>query len=158
MIRVSILFLAILSFEFVDSKMTTGRFIASDSFQGFTNPREPVQRLFLEVRDKNSSSKLKLLKVIYFPETTGRRGGAKFLSEDILKYKNVWKLKVHQPTEQKEKFECGRFDNYLRSYDGGIDTDGKEPLLRYRSTQSDAYIRFEKLSEIPCMILDSISR
>jgi hypothetical protein len=150
--------LSYLSVPSSDSVLISGRFIAFDKFQGLTNPREPIQMLFVEMQDQGAPSGVKLLRVVYYPETTGVRGGAKFLTDDILRYKNIWKLKFHQPLEEREKRACGQFDNFFRTSGGAIDTDGREPLLRYRSTQFDADIKFEKLGEMPCMVLDSVNQ
>jgi len=146
-----------LPYQSANPELISGRFIASDKFQGLTNPREPIQMLFVEVQGKGTAPGVKLLKVVYYPETTGIRGGAKFLGNDTLKYSNVWKLKFHLPLEEREKHACGQFDNFFRASNGTIDTDGREPLLRYRSTQFEADIKFENLSKMPCMILDSIN-
>jgi hypothetical protein len=160
MVKVNILCLLItLSHQSADPALINGRFIAFDILQSLTNPHEPTQSFIVEVQDKNPYINVKLLRVVYFAPTNGLRGGAKFLSHDILDYKNVWKLKLHQPLTAGEKSACSQYDNFWRVMDGTIDIDEKkEPILRYRSTQFEAEIKFEKITEMPCMILDSIQQ
>lgn len=135
------------------SKVTLAKFVAFDKFSALSNPREPNQLLLIEIQ----KSKGELLKVIYFPKTNGSRGGAKFLEADTLNYKNLWKMKLRQPLEN-EKLSC-EADNFLRTSDGEIDTNEKnEPTLRFRSTQIDADVKLDDLSDMPCMILDSFSK
>jgi hypothetical protein len=154
-----IIFSLLIAFPYQSANpdLIKGRFVAFDNLQGLTNPRQTTQRFIIEVQDKQTSPNAKLLKVVYFAPSGSVRGSAKFLGRDILDYRYVWKLKLHQPLEEREKSECSQFDNFWRVTDGTIDTDEKnEPALRYRSTQFEAEIKFEKLSEVPCMILDSI--
>lgn len=134
-----------------------GRFVAVDKLQALTNPREPRQQLIAKIQNAGLFAEGQLIRVIYFAETTSLRGGAKFLGKETLDYANNWNLKIHQPKTANERAACADVDNFLRAADGSIDEDGKhEPILRYRSTQSKADMKFDDLSVMPCVILDSL--
>jgi len=137
-----------------NSETTIANFVAFDKFSGLSNPREPKQMFIIEVQKSSFFQAGKLIKVVYYPKTDGFRGGAKFLESDTLNYKNIWKMKLRQPSEE-EKLYC-EFENYLKTSDGEVDTDEKsEPTLKFHSTQIDADLKFNNLERIPCMILDS---
>jgi hypothetical protein len=156
--KIIIITLIIFAFAFSSSsqqsrKPTLARFVAFDKFSGWKNPREPIQTLIIEIQ----KSKVELLKILYFPKTNGFRGGAKILETDTLNYKNLWRMKLRDPSEN-EKLNC-ETDNFLRTFDGEIDTNEKnEPTLRFRSTQIDADVKLNNLSEMPCQVLDSFSK
>lgn len=134
-----------------------GRFVAVDKLQALTNPREPRQQLIVEVQNARLFAKGQLIRVVYFAETTSLRGGAKFLGIETWGYANTWNLKTHHPTTANERAACADVDNFFRAADGSIDENEKhEPILRYRSTQSKADMKFDDLSVMPCVILDSL--
>lgn len=140
-----------------ESDSLVGRFVAFDKLQGLTNPREPRQQFVFGLEDGSSSNRGLLVRLIYFPETTSLRGGAKFLTDDKLAYSNRWNLRVHQPRTTNERSACKDVDDFFRAADGSIDENEKhEPMLRYRSTQTKADLRFDGLSTMPCLILDSM--
>lgn len=132
-----------------------GRFLAYDRFQGLTNPREPIQRFVVETQ-KGSTGK-QLLKIVYFPETTSIRGGAQFLGDQTLSYRNTWTMKVHRPSSVNERFACDNTDNFFKTPAGSPDLDeNHKPILRFRSTRFQKEIKFENLSLMPCLILDAL--
>lgn len=163
----------LISFLFVVSALTqtvasqtkaepvTGRFVAFDKFADWGNPREPQQLLIVEIGQKSKSkaslSEMKLIKVVYLPETNGRRGGAKFLDEETLNYQNHWKMRLESSSDR-EMSLCD-VDNFLRTSEDEVDTNEKgEPTLRFHSTQIDADVALKNLSNMPCMILRSFSK
>ena len=136
-----------------------GRFVAFDKLQGLTNPREPWQQFVVEVQRGRLFTSGQLLRVVYFAPTTSVRGGAKFLGDETLSYSNRWNLKIHQPSTANERSACLDVDNFFRAADGSIDENEKhEPMLRYRSTQSKADMKFDELSVMPCFILDALDQ
>ena len=140
-----------------ESDSLVGRFLAFDKLQGLTNPREPRQQFVFRLEHESPSRSGTLIRLVYFPETTSLRGGAKFLTDDKLAYPNRWNLRVHQPRTTNERSACKDVDDFFRAADGSIDENEKhEPMLRYRSTQTKADMRFDGLSTMPCLILDSM--
>jgi hypothetical protein len=136
----------------------SGKFVAFDILQTLTNPREPKQLLIVEVQEAGLFSKGQLVRVVYFAPGTSLRGGAKFL-KDELSYGNTWTLKVRQPSTGNERVYCADVDNFWRTATGSIDEDGKHhQLLRFRSTQFKADMKFDSLKDMPCLILDSLER
>jgi hypothetical protein len=127
--------------------------LAFDRFFWLLPPVKPKQIFIVEVQNTNSE----LLKVIYFAPTDGFRGGkTDFIDARTLNGKTLWKLKLRIPSEN-EKIHC-KADNYLRTSKGKIHTnESGEPILRFRSTQIEADIKFNNLSDMSCMILDSFS-
>jgi hypothetical protein len=149
-----------LSFHMPNSQPNclSGKFVAFDKLQILTNPREPKQLFIVEVQKAGLFDKGQLLRLVYFAPGTSIRGGAKFL-RDELAYANTWTLKVHKPSTENERIYCAEVDNFWRAADGSIDEDGKrEQILRFRSTQFQADVRFENLKNMPCLILDSLER
>lgn len=135
----------------------TGRIVAYDRFQGLTNPYEPTQTLILELITPKSEEKL--VRLVYFAPTNGMRGGARFLDNKILQDETVSRFRVHQPSTEREEDICGRADSFFRSLQNVIDEDEKgEPLLRFRSTQFAADMKFDRIEAMPCLILDSIAK
>jgi len=133
--------------------LVEGRFIAFDRFAPLGNPREPTQLLILE--EANGSEAI--IKTIYFPKTNGLRGGAQFLLPADLKYQKVWKLRLREPMKE-EKRLC-KVDSFFRSADGGIDLDAnQEPVLRFRSTLFESDLKLDRLSSIPCLVIEEIIR
>lgn len=136
-----------------------GRIVAYDKFQGLTNPREPSQLFIAQLHHPAKEAGGRPVKLVYFPETMSIRGGAKFLTEDSIKFGAIWQFNTHIPASEKEKFACGRFDNFFRFTDGTIDEDEKhEPILRFRSTQFAGDVIFDDLASMPCYVLDSLAR
>lgn len=137
----------------------SGRFVAFDKLQGLTNPREPRQHFVFEAEDEGQRASDQLVRLIYFAESTSIRGGAKFLGDEKLAYSKKWNLKIHQPTTINERSACKDVDDFLRAADGSIDENAAhEPLLRYRSTQTRADVKFDRLSAMPCFVLDSLEQ
>jgi len=102
---------------------------------------------------------VQLVRLSYFAESTSIRGGAKFLGDEKLAYSKKWNLKIHQPTTINERSACKDVDDFLRAADGSIDENAAhEPLLRYRSTQTRADVKFDRLSAMPCFVLDSLEQ
>jgi hypothetical protein len=128
--------------------------VAFDRLYLLSSPHKPKQVFVVEVQNPNSD----LIKVIYFPKTDGFRGGVTdFVLPAILTNKTLWKLNLRDPLET-EKGYC-KIDNFWKNTSNKFSTDEKkEPILRFRSTQIDADVKFNNLSEMPCMILDSFSK
>ncbi len=116
-----------------------------------SSPHKPKQVFIVQVQNANGD----LLKVIYFPKTDGLRGGVtEFVGPKTLSSKTLWKIKLRQPVES-ESIYC-KTDNFLSSSSDKISfAKEKEPVLRFRSTQFDAFIQFNNFEKMPCMILDS---
>jgi hypothetical protein len=133
-----------------------GRFVAFDFTQFLSSPQNPTQRLVVEIKDSNG--KTKLLRIVYFAPTNGMRDGVEFLSKDTLSYQNEWKLKLHEPVKEKENLECNQFEHYFRSGKKAEFVKGKEPGLRFYSTQFEAKIRFKEFQTMPCLVLESLSK
>lgn len=127
--------------------------VAIDRLFWLSNPHQPRQVFIVEVQDTNG----RLLKVVYFPKTDGLRGGVtEFVDPRSLNKNTIWKLNLRSPLEE-EKRQCMTND-YLRTSKNKIHTnESGEPTLRFRSTQIEADIKFNSLSEMPCMILESFS-
>lgn len=125
--------------------------LAFDRFFGLSSPQKPRQVFIAEIQNSSNS----LVKVIYFPKTDGLRGGVtEFVDPKTLNNNTVWKLKLRLPLEE-EKLYC-KTDNYFRTSKNKIHTnESGEPTLRFHSTQIEADIKFNNLSEMPCMILAS---
>ena len=134
------------------SEPTLVRPVAFDRLYLLSSPQRPKQVFIGEVQSTRT-----LLKIIYFPTTDGLRGGVtEFVDPATLNKKTVWLLELRSPLE-KEKFFC-EIDNFLRDSSKKFSTnEKKEPVLRFRSTQLDAFIKFNNLSEMPCMVLDGKS-
>jgi hypothetical protein len=128
--------------------------VAFDRFFWLSSPANPRQVFVAEVQNSSKS----LVKVIYFPKTDGYRGGAtEFIDPKTLSNNTVWKLKLHRASGD-EKLYC-KTDNYIRTSKNKIDTnESGEQTLRFHSTQIDADIKFNNLSEMGCMIVDSFSK
>lgn len=147
----------LLSTQEAISQTIIGRFIALDKSTALMSTHEPKQRFIVETPEEALSTGMKLIKVVYFAPTNGFRGGAKLLTEDTINYKNLWRLKLHQPIEDRERDSCKQIDNFLRVKNGKAYIDKmKEPVVLFRSTQFEADIIFEQLPDMPCMILDSV--
>jgi hypothetical protein len=143
---------------FDKEQSVVGRFVAYDRFAGLSNPREPKQELFFEVQEGGALPRGTLIRLLYFPNTTSMRGGARFLDLEMLKYERSWRLIVTEPISERERASCARVDGYFRSADGTIDENELgEPAMRFRSTQFEADIRFDTLAKIPCFVLRSMT-
>lgn len=136
-----------------ESKPTLVKPLAYDKYYLLSGPPKPLQIFIVEVQNDNYD----LLKIIYFPKTDGLRGGeTEFIVPRTLNNKTLWNLKLRYPGE-KEKSYC-KTDNFVRTESNNIAVNKeKEAVLRFRSTQMDADIKFNNLSEMPCMILESFS-
>jgi hypothetical protein len=149
-----ILFLTIIVNSQEVSKSTDAKFLAYDKFSVWDNPREPKQILIIEVQ-KDKLSSVRQIKAIYYPETTGFRGDAKFLQANVLNYKNTWSVKLREPSKD-ERAYCN-IENYLKSSDLGIDSnENDEPTLRFQSTQTGSDVEINDLDKMPCLILEKI--
>ncbi len=124
--------------------------LAYDRFYLLSDPQRPKQVFIVEVQNARKD----LLRVVYFPFTEGFRGGiTKFLDPKTLNSETLWKLRLRLPTDA-ENSACNS-NNFLREDSNKSSINNQEPVLRFRSTQIDAEIKFVGLSEMPCMILDS---
>lgn len=136
----------------------SGKFVAYDTLQGLTSPREPKQFFVVEVQSTGLFESGQLLRVIYFAPSGSIRGSARFLGIETLNYSKTWTLSFHKPSTENERIYCADVDGFLRASDGTIDENEKhEPLLRFRSTRFKAYIKFDDLGVMPCLILDSLT-
>ena len=138
-------------------KALRGKFVAYDQFQGLTDPRQPLQRFVVEAQKGESVEEVRLLRLVYFAEGTSIRGGAKFLGDHTLSYSNTWTMRVHRPSKENERAACDKIDNFFRTSDGSPSTDETgQPILRFRSTRSSEEVKFDGLSAMPCLVLDSL--
>lgn len=124
--------------------------VAVDRLFWLSSPRKPVQVFVAEMQNGTLP-----IKIIYFPKSDGRRGGlTEFVDPKTLNNKTRWKVRLRAPSGEETSY-C-KADNYFRTSRSKIKTDEEgEPVLRFRSTQFDAFLQFRNLAEMSCKVLDS---
>lgn len=159
MIRlISLIFIASCFCPLVSAQTFVGRVIAINSSSDFDSTHEPKQVFIIETEARRRGARKRHFKIIFMVPTNGRRGGATPLDEKNLDYDRKWKFTLRSPSDEDEKYWCGRIDNFVRDDDGTIYVDGDgNPSLLFVSTQFDGKIVFESLSKMPCMVLTRIT-
>jgi hypothetical protein len=139
------------------TKTSTGRFLAWDkSFELRLNSHDPQQNFIVSVSNDGGLRNNKLLRLAYFAPTNGLRGGAQFIEQEKLDYERRWTFTYHVPVEEWETRACTTFHNFVLTGDGKYAVGTRGPFMLFQSTQFDAMINFEKLDDMPCMILEGI--
>lgn len=130
--------------------------VAFDRFASvFSNPHEPYELIIAE-NASSSQQPGELIRVVVFPETTGRRGDVKPLDESALRQLQRWTFKGRIATKKENDSICRAY-NYFRAADGPIDTNEKgEPTMRFQSVKYNGFIVFEGLASTACVISDSL--
>jgi hypothetical protein len=130
--------------------------IAFDRFASVvSSPREPYELLIAENVTANERPG-PLIRIVVFPETTGRRGGVKPLDESALRQLQQWAFKGRIATKTENATICRAY-SYFNAADGSIDTNEKgEPEIRFRSVRYDGFIVFASLATTTCVISESV--
>lgn len=130
--------------------------LAFDRFASVVgNPREPYELIIAESLTPSDQLTTQIIRIVVFPETTGRRGGTKPLNEGAFRPFHSWKVRGRIATSSQLGTICAS-DNYFRAADGSIDTDENgEPVMRFQSVRYDGLIFFKDLAKSMCVIADS---
>lgn len=119
------------------------------------NPREPHELLIAEEVSSYQTSG-KLMRIVIFPETNGRRGGAKPIDEGAFSRLQKWTFTGRIATKEEMSTVCTA-NNYFRSVDGSIDVNEKgDPTLRFKSFKYDIYNVFENINLTRCVVAYSM--
>jgi hypothetical protein len=132
--------------------------IAYDRFAPVvTNPREPHEVLIAEKGGSDlRPGPVEIVRIVYFPDTTGRRGGTNALPPSTLQKARQWVIKGRAATKAELGALCTS-DNYFRAADSSIDTnENGEPMMRFESLTFRGYIVFSDLVNTGCLIADSV--